>query len=120
MSIDSMLTTGEKALREETRAFVRSVPRQLLLDMDADKIAYPREYLQEAARRNLLGLHFDPTRSGRGVPWTSELVALEEVGTLGTSQVCLYSLVSIVGRRSMLLGRRRRRKNISSGSCAAR
>ena len=97
MSIESMLTTGEKALREEVQAFVQSVPRQLLLDMDADKVTYPREYLQEAARRNLLGLRFDPRWGGRGVPWTSELVALEEVGVLGTSLACLYSLVSIVG-----------------------
>ncbi len=97
MSIESMLTENEKALRGEAQAFVRSVPRQLLLDMDANKVAYPREYVQEAARRNLLGLRFDPKWGGRGLPWTSELVALEEVGTLGTSLACLYSLVSIVG-----------------------
>lgn len=104
MSINSMLTASEKDLREETQAFVRSVPRQLLLDMDADKVTYPREYLQEAARRNLLGLRFDPKWGGRGLPWTSELVALEEVGTLGTSLACLYSLVSIVGEAIHVFG----------------
>lgn len=104
MSIDSMLTAGEQALREEVQAFVRSVPRQLLLDMDANKVTYPREYLQEAARRNLLGLRFDPKWGGRGVPWTSELVALEEVGTLGTALACLYSLVSIVGEAIHVFG----------------
>lgn len=97
MSIDSMLTVEEKELRAEVQEFVCSIPSRLLLDMDADKIAYPREYLQEAARRRLLGLRFDPQWGGRGLPWTSELVALEEVGTLGTSLACLYSLVSIVG-----------------------
>ena len=97
MSIESMLTADEKALRAEMQDFVRSVPRQLLLDMDAEKVTYPREYIQEAARRNLLGLRFDPQWGGRGLPWTSELVALEEAGTLGTSLACLYSLVSIVG-----------------------
>ncbi|MFH1907115.1 MAG: acyl-CoA dehydrogenase family protein [Chloroflexota bacterium] len=104
MSIEAMLTAPEKALREEMQAFVQSVPRQLLLDMDADKVAYPREYLQEAARRNLLGLRFDPRWGGRGLPWTSELVALEEVGVLGTSLACLYSLVSIVGEAIHLFG----------------
>lgn len=104
MSIDSMLTAGEQALREEMQAFVRSVPRQLLLDMDANKVTYPREYLQEAAHRNLLGLRFDPKWGGRGVPWTSELVALEEVGTLGTALACLYSLVSIVGEAIHVFG----------------
>jgi acyl-CoA dehydrogenase len=97
MSIESLLTKNEKALRIEMQDFVRSVPRQLLLDMDAGKVTYPREYLQEAAKRHLLGLRFDPQWGGRGLPWTSELVALEEAGTLGTSLACLYSLVSIVG-----------------------
>ncbi len=51
----------------------------------------------EAGRRNLLGLRFPVRFGGRGLPWTSEMVALEEVGILGTSLACLYSLVSIVG-----------------------
>jgi acyl-CoA dehydrogenase len=104
MSIDSMLTADEKALRVEMQAFVRSIPRQLLLDMDAEKVMYPREYIQEAGRRNLLGLRFDPSWGGRGLPWTSELVALEEAGTLGTSLACLYSLVSIVGEAIHVFG----------------
>ncbi len=104
MSIESMLTEDEKSLRAEMQAFVRSIPRQLLLDLDAEKLTYPREFLQEAARRNLLGLRFDPQWGGRGLPWTSELVALEEAGTLGTSLACLYSLVSIVGEAVHIFG----------------
>ena len=104
MSIESMLTAGEKALRAEMQDFVRSIPRQLLLDMDAEKVTYPREYIQEAARRNLLGLRFDPQWGGRGLSWTSELVALEEAGTLGTSLACLYSLVSIIGEAIHVFG----------------
>ncbi|HED23635.1 MAG TPA: acyl-CoA dehydrogenase family protein, partial [Firmicutes bacterium] len=50
-----------------------------------------------AADRNLLGLRFPEKYGGRGLPWTSEIIALEEVGILGTSLGCLYSLVSIVG-----------------------
>ena len=104
MSIEAMLTANEKALRDEMQAFVKSIPRQLLLDMDDDKVRYPREFLQEAARRHLLGLRFDPSWGGRGLPWTSELVALEEVGVLGTSLACLYSLVSIVGEAIHVFG----------------
>ena len=110
MSIESMLTADEKALRAEMQDFVRSVPRQLLLDMDAEKVTYPREYIQEAARRNLLGLRFDPHWGGRGLPWTSELVALEEAGTLGTSLACLYSLVSIIGEAIHVFGTREQKE----------
>jgi alkylation response protein AidB-like acyl-CoA dehydrogenase len=97
MSTNALITEADKALREKMQAFVASVPRQLLLDMDADKVTYPREFLEEAGRCQLLGLRFDPQWGGGGLPWTSELVALEEVGVLGTSLACLYSLVSIVG-----------------------
>ena len=97
MSIQAMLTPEELALRAKVQDFVASVPHQLLLDMDADKIRYPKEFLEEAGRRSLLGLRFPTQYGGAGLPWMSELVALEEVGVLGTSLGCLYSLVSIVG-----------------------
>lgn len=80
------------------------VPRQLLLDMDEDKVKYPKEFLQEAGRRNLLGLRFDTKWGGAGLPWTSELVVLEEVGVLGTSLGCLYALVSIAGEAIHVFG----------------
>jgi len=93
-----MMTAEQKALRDEVRTFVKEdVDKQLLRDMDEDKIRYPREYLQKAAARNLLGLRFPEKYGGRGLPWTTEIIALEEVGVLGTSLGCLYSLVSIVG-----------------------
>ena len=104
MSVEAMLTPEEKALRARVQDFVASVPRQLLLDMDADKVMYPREFVEEAGRRGLLGLRFDPRWGGAGVPWTSELVALEEVGVLGTALACLYSLVSIVGEAIHVFG----------------
>jgi len=101
--LECMMTAEQKALRDEVRAFVKEdVDKQLLRDMDEDKIRYPRiryprEYLQKAAARNLLGLRFPEKYGGRGLPWTTEIIALEEVGVLGTSLGCLYSLVSIVG-----------------------
>ncbi len=95
--LDALLTPQQMKLREEVREFVRWVPRQLILDMDADKVRYPRGFVEEAARRNLLGLRFPPEYGGRGLSWTDEIIALEEVGVLGTSLACLYSLPSIVG-----------------------
>jgi len=104
MSTNAMLTESDLSLREKMQDFVASVPRQLLLDMDANKVRYPKEFLQEAGKRGLLGLRFDPRWSGSGLPWTSELVALEEVGVLGTSLACLYSLVSIIGEAIHVFG----------------
>ncbi len=96
--LDCLMTTEEKTLREEVRAFVKEdIDKQLLRDMDEDRVRYPREFLEKAAARGLLGLRFPQKYGGKGLPWTSEIVALEEVGVLGTSLGCLYSLVSIVG-----------------------
>jgi len=95
---DHLLTTEQRELRDEVRTFVREdVPRQLLLDLDADKVRYPRSYVEKAAARNLLGLRFPKEYGGRGLGWTSEILAIEEVGILGTSLGCLYSLPSIIG-----------------------
>lgn len=108
--IDSLLTKEQKKLRDEVREFVKWVPRQLLLDMDADKVCYPREYVIEAARRNLLGLRFSKEVGGRGLKWGDEIVALEEIGVLGTSLSCLYSLVSIVGEAIHIFGTEEQKK----------
>lgn len=102
--IDALLTESQKKLRDEVREFVKWVPRQLLLDMDADAVIYPKEYVVEAARRNLLGLRFSREYGGRGLQWKDEIVALEEVGVLGASLACLYSLVSIVGEAVHVFG----------------
>lgn len=99
-----LLSDEEAALTEEMRAFVKWVPRKLILDMDAEKVRFPTGYLEEAGRRGLLGLRFPEEWGGRNLPWTSEAVAIEEVGVLGTSLGCLYSLVSIVGEAIALFG----------------
>ena len=102
--LESMLSAGQKELREEVRDFVKGVPRQLILDMDADRVRYPREYVQQLAQQHLLGLRFSSEYGGRGLGWADEIVALEEVGILGTSLACLYSLPSIVGEALHVFG----------------
>ena len=92
-----LMTEEQLKLRDEVRDFVKWVPRQLILDMDADQVRYPKEYLVEAARRNLLGLRFPLEYGGRGLGWADEVIAIGEVGVLSVSLGCLYSLVSIVG-----------------------
>ena len=102
--IEALLTEAQRELRDEVRDFVRSVPRQLVLDMDADKVRYPREYVREAARRNLLGLRFPVEYGGRGLKWEDEIVAIEEVGVLGTALGCAYAMPSIVGEALNVFG----------------
>jgi alkylation response protein AidB-like acyl-CoA dehydrogenase len=94
---EHLWTQTQKKLRDEVRDFVKWVPKELLVAMDEDRVQYPREFLVEAGKRNLLGLRFPQKYGGRGLGWQEEYIALEEIGVLGTSLACLYSLVSIVG-----------------------
>lgn len=104
------MTDEQRTLRAEVRRFVESVPRQLLLDMDADKIRYPKEYVTGLANNKLLGLRFLPQYGGRGLKWTDEIIALGEIGVLGMSLGCLFSLVSIVGEALNVLGTESQKK----------
>ncbi len=103
--LDALLTEEQKKLQDEVRAFVRDdVPRQLILDMDDERVHYPRQFIEAAARRRLLGLRFPEEYGGRGLGWADEVVALAEVGVVGGSLSCLYSLVSIVGEALHVFG----------------
>lgn len=94
----SIYTDGQLQIQNEMREFVKEdIPRQLILDLDAEKIKYPRGFIEKAAERKLLGLRFPTKYGGRSLSWKEEVVALEEIGVLGTTLPCLYSLVSIVG-----------------------
>ncbi|MDD5448648.1 MAG: acyl-CoA/acyl-ACP dehydrogenase [Actinomycetota bacterium] len=95
--LDFLMTKEQKELQEEMRDFTKSIDRQYILDMEAEKIQYPKEILIEAAKRNLLGIRFPKEYGGRGLGWAEEIIAIEEVATLGIPPACLYSLVSIVG-----------------------
>jgi alkylation response protein AidB-like acyl-CoA dehydrogenase len=95
---DFLLKEEEKKLQEEVRRFVREkVSSSLIRAMDADQVKYPKEYVESLAAQNLLGLRFSKEWGGRGMKWTGEVAAIEEIGVLGSGMTCLYSLVSICG-----------------------
>ncbi|MFZ5828102.1 MAG: acyl-CoA dehydrogenase family protein [Bacillota bacterium] len=95
---DFLMTPEQRSVRDEARRFVReAVDPQLVIDMDQERVNYPREYVVAAAERNLLGLRFAPRWGGRGLDWVTELAVIEEIGVLGTSLGCLYSLPTIIG-----------------------
>jgi butyryl-CoA dehydrogenase len=52
---DHLLNEGQRRVRDQAREFVTSTPRRLILDMDEEKVRFPKEWLREAGRRKLLG-----------------------------------------------------------------
>jgi acyl-CoA dehydrogenase len=105
MYYDVLMTQEDKRVRGEVRQFVRDeVPPEFIRAMDRDEIQYPREFVEKLASRNLLGLRFDPRWGGRGLRWTSEVAAEEEVGVLGTALGCAFVMPSIVGEALHVFG----------------
>lgn len=100
-----------RALVEEVRSFVKDeVPADLLRRMDREEVRFAKEFIQAAARHNLLGLRFPPEYGGRGLPWTAEMAAVEEVGVLGTALGCNYVMPSIVGEGIHAFGTEEQKK----------
>ena len=89
---DFNLTESQLALRDEVRDFVKSIPRQMILDMDADKIRFPKEFLSEAGKRNLMGCRYDKKWGGRGMDWVTTCMVMEEVGVLGYIFACTFGV----------------------------
>lgn len=95
---DLLLTEDEISVREEVRKFVADrVPSDLVKRMDRDEVVYPREFVEALGKENLLGLRFPVQYGGRSLSWRAEIAALEEIGVLGTSLGCAFSMPSIVG-----------------------
>jgi acyl-CoA dehydrogenase len=105
MYYQSLLTENEKAIQQEVRKFVREeVAHDFIRALDRDEIKYPREYVEKLAAHQLLGLRFDPSWGGRGLSWTAEVIAEEEIGVLGTTLGCAFVMPSIVGEALHVFG----------------
>jgi alkylation response protein AidB-like acyl-CoA dehydrogenase len=89
---DYLLTKEQLQIRDEARDLVKWVPREMVLDMDADRIKFPKEFLQEAARRNLMGCRYPKKWGGRGMDWVTTGVVMEEIGTLGYEFACVFGV----------------------------
>ena len=89
---DHLLSKDALALREEVRDLVRWVPRQMILDMDKDRIRFPKEFLQEAGRRHLMGCRYPQKWGGRGLDWVTTAMVMEEIGTLGYIFACVFGV----------------------------
>lgn len=89
---DFLLTEEQRSIRDEARALVKWVPRQMILDMDTDAIKFPKEFLQEAGKRNLLGCRYPVKWGGRGLDWVTTCLLMEEIGTLGYELACVFGV----------------------------
>lgn len=89
---DYLLSEEGIKIRDEARDLVKWVPRQMILDMDNDKIQFPREFLQEAGRRNLMGCRYPDQWGGRNLDWVTTCAVMEEVGTLGYIFACTFGV----------------------------
>ncbi|MFZ2633335.1 MAG: acyl-CoA dehydrogenase family protein [Desulfosalsimonadaceae bacterium] len=89
---DYLLPEESIKIRNEARDFVKWVPRQMIMDMDADKIKFPKEFLQEAGRRHLLGCRYPKKWGGRDLDWVTTAAVMEEVGTLGYIFACTFGV----------------------------
>lgn len=105
MLLDIFLTAEERALKQEVRDFVKNhVSPELTKQLDRDEIRFPRDFVKALGDRNLLGLRFPKKYGGRGLNWTGEIAALEEIGVLGTALGCAFAMPSIVGEALATFG----------------
>jgi len=89
---DFLLSEEAKGLRDEVRDLVAWVPRDMILAMDKDEIRFPREFLQEAGRRNLMGCRYPREWGGRDLDWVTTCMVMEEVGALGYIFACVFGV----------------------------
>jgi butyryl-CoA dehydrogenase len=87
-----LLSEDQKKVRDEAEELVKWVPRQMILDMDRDKIKFPTEFLREAGKRNLLGTRYPKCWGGRDMNWVTTATLMEEIGTLGYIFSCVFGV----------------------------
>jgi alkylation response protein AidB-like acyl-CoA dehydrogenase len=89
---EHLMSPDTLKLRDEVRDFVKSIPREMLNEMDEEKIRFPKEFLKEAGKRNLFGCRYPVKWGGRGLDWVSTGVVMEEVGVLGYIMACTFGV----------------------------
>jgi alkylation response protein AidB-like acyl-CoA dehydrogenase len=89
---DYLMSATQLGLRDEVRELVRSVPKDLILAMDRDEVQFPKDFLAEAGRRNLMGVRYPAEWGGRGMTWVDTCMVMEEVGVLGYIFSCIFGV----------------------------
>ncbi len=117
---DFLLSDEERGIKYLARRTVKSVPSDLIRSMESEDRIFPREFININARANLLGLRFSKAYGGKEMSWVADMSAVEEMGYLGFTLSCMYSLGTIVGEPISKFGTKEQKekylKGITSGA----
>lgn len=94
---DFLLTDEEREIKYDVRKTVKSVPHELVRKIENEELVFPREFIDLITKSRTVGLRFPDKYGGRSATWTGEMAAVEEMGYLGFTLSCMYSLGTIVG-----------------------
>ena len=94
---DFLLSESELEIKLKARKVAKSIPPDLIRSIESETKKFPREFVDINAKANMLGLRFSKEYGGRGVSWVADMAAVEEMGYLGFTLSCMYSLGTIVG-----------------------
>jgi len=102
---DVLLSPEERDVQLQARVFAKeAIDPQFLKDLDREVIDFPHGFHAKVAAAGLYGIRFPIEYGGRGLSWTAEVSALEEIGPLGMVLGCQYSMPSIVGEALVRFG----------------
>ncbi len=89
---DYLLTDEQKKIQKEARDFAKWIPKEMIFDMDAEKIQFPHEFLREAGKRGLLGVRYPKEYGGRDLSWIDEGLVCQEIASVSHSLGCLWGV----------------------------
>jgi hypothetical protein len=112
---DILLSDDERRIKYEVRKFVQDVPHELIRDIESEKVKFPREFLELMAGAGIVGLRFPKEYGGRDASWVADMAAVEEMGRLGFTLSCMYSLGTIVGEAIYRFGTQEQKETYLRG-----
>ncbi|BAB59811.1 acyl-CoA dehydrogenase [Thermoplasma volcanium GSS1] len=116
---DMLLNEEEKQIRDLCRRVVKEVPHELIRKIEREEVTFPREFIDFITKNGVVGLRFPKEYGGKGASWVAEASAVEEMGYLGFTLSCMYSLGTIVGEPMYRYGTNEQKekylKGITSG-----
>lgn len=114
-----LLNEEEKEIKALARRIVKELPSDLIRKIEREEVTFPREFIDSVTKNGAVGLRFPREYGGKGGSWVGEASAVEEMGYLGFTLSCMYSLGTIVGEPIFRYGTKDQKekylKGITSG-----